>query len=35
MGTLGGGQVPGSFPLTKIPPGYLPEQLLLVDLARW
>jgi len=35
MGTLGGGQVPGSFPLTKIPPGYLPEQLLLCDLARW
>jgi hypothetical protein len=35
MGTLGGGQVPGSFPLTKIPPGYLPEQLLLSDLARW
>jgi hypothetical protein len=35
MGTLGGGQVPGSFPLTKIPPGYLPEQLLLSDVARW
>jgi hypothetical protein len=35
MGTLGGGQVPGNFPLTKIPPGYLPEQLLLSDLARW
>ncbi len=35
MGTLGGGQVPGSFPLTKIPPGYLPEQLLLCDYARW
>jgi len=35
MGTLGGGQVPGSFPLTKIPPGYLPEQLLLTDVARW
>ena len=35
MSTLGNGQLPASFPLTKIPPGYLPEQLLLSDLARW
>jgi len=35
MSTLYSGQIPSSFPLTKIPPGYLPEQLLLCDFARW
>ena len=35
MGTLGSGEVPASFPLRKMPPGYLPEQLLLCDRARW
>jgi hypothetical protein len=37
MATLGNGQIPSSFPLTKSPPpGYLPaEQLLLSDVARW
>jgi hypothetical protein len=35
VGTLINGQVPAMFPLRKIPPGYLPEQLLLCDWARW
>lgn len=35
VGTLGSGQVPASFPLTKTPPGYLPEQLFLTDTVRW
>jgi len=34
MGAMGVGQIPGSFPLTKMPPGYLPELLLLCDVAR-
>ena len=34
MGAMGASQIPGSFPLTKMPPGYLPEQLLLCDVAR-
>jgi hypothetical protein len=29
------GKVPQKFPLTKIPPGYVPEQLLLCDRVRW
>jgi hypothetical protein len=29
------GELPPGFPLTKIPPGYLPEQVLLCDWARW
>lgn len=28
-------QVPKNFPLKKIPPGYLPEQVLLCDRTRW
>jgi len=28
-------QVPPGFPLKKMPPGYLPEQLLLADWVRW
>jgi hypothetical protein len=32
--TLGRKQVPASFPLTKTPPGYFPEMLVLYDVAR-
>jgi hypothetical protein len=35
MDTLAKGQVPTAFPLRKMPPGYLPEQLLLCDTPRW
>ena len=35
MSTVGNQEVPASFPLRKTPPGYLPEQLLLCDRARW
>ena len=28
-------KVPGAFPLTKMPSGYLPDQLLLCDSVRW
>lgn len=28
-------KVPTAFPLKKVPPGYLPEQVLLCDWARW
>jgi 4-amino-4-deoxy-L-arabinose transferase-like glycosyltransferase len=34
-GILINGQVPSGFPLTKIPPGYLPEQAFLCDWVRW
>jgi hypothetical protein len=34
-GILINGEVPTSFPLKKTPPGYLPEQVLLCDWARW
>jgi hypothetical protein len=29
------GDLPPKFPLHEIPPGYMPEQLLLLDWARW
>jgi hypothetical protein len=29
------GKVPGKFPLSKVPPGYLPDQMLLCDSVRW
>jgi len=35
INTLANKQVPAAFPLRKVPPGYLPEQLLLSDSARW
>ena len=35
MGTAFRKSVPPGFPLTKMPPGYWPEQLLLCDWARW
>jgi hypothetical protein len=31
----GHGEVPSGFPLTKAPTGFLPDQLLLSDQARW
>ena len=31
----GHGEVPAGFPLTKAPSGFLPDQLLLSDQARW
>jgi hypothetical protein len=35
VGILVKGEVPPEFPLKKTPPGYLPEQVLLCDWARW
>jgi hypothetical protein len=33
--TLNNGQVPGNFPLTNAPTGFLPERLFLTDRERW
>jgi hypothetical protein len=33
--TMVNGTIPAAFPLSKMPPGYLPDQLLLCDRARW
>ena len=35
MGAMLRKELPPMFPLTKMPPGYWPEQLLLCDRARW
>jgi hypothetical protein len=35
IGTIVDGKVPAAFPLTKMPQGYLPDQLLLCDWVRW